>query len=698
MKQPAANPLLTAALAYAKRQWPVIPVHSMAEGRCTCGKSDCGSPAKHPRTEHGLTDASTNIERITSWWTTWPDANVGVITGKQSRIVVLDCDAKSGGPDRIRELMDINGAITTLTSITGGGGQHWVFQAPPEPLRNTAGVIAPGIDTRAEGGYIVAPPSIHLSGRKYEWDNRVAIQAIPPWLLLLWPSHTASPPATNGATSHADAPMWVSQALQGGAPNHQRNATATRLIGYFHSKGIPRDVILATVQPFAEKCQPPMELPELQRTLNSVTSYQAHLREADVTDPPEFEERANTLIYTWPSPGITITVDQLRRNNLGLQSEIIISGEGRTIHGPVHYNMTSTSGRETLVKYLNKRMETDWPAILESLSRLTVAHSRSGDPVSNLKDYLWRPGTQWVLRPFILDGQPTILFGAGGLGKSILALAMMLALESHKPVLPGTAPESGHHGLYLDWEDTEYQHGERYRQLCAGSTLDPANYALYHLRCAGPISDQAQRIHHQIAESNATFLVIDSAGMACGGEPEKSEAALMFFAALRTFRVPALIIAHQTKQASRGLPFGSVMWHNAARMTWEIASKQRFGRDGLNVALTNRKSNVSALLGTIGFSILWGNETIQIKAFDTRTEPDFVEPDHLAGELYNELVASGGGMTTQELAKALGGTSEPDTLRKTMKREPTIFRVDESEPRRHRWYIIEALPDNIPDK
>lgn len=691
MNQPAGNQLLEAALVYARRGWPVLPLHSITKDHCTCGKPDCGSPAKHPRTEHGLTDASTEPSQLQAWWTQWPDANIGITTGRHSRIVVLDCDAKSGGPDRIRELMDINGAITTLTSLTGGGGQHWVFQAPPEPLRNTAGVIATGIDTRAEGGYIVAPPSIHLSGKKYEWDNRVPIQPVPPWLLLLWPSHTPRLPATNGSGPHADAPMWVSQALSEGAPNHQRNATATRLIGYFHSKGIPRDVILATVRPFAEKCQPPMELPELQRTLNSVTSYQAHLREADVTDPPEFEERASSLIYTWPSPGVTVIVDQLRRNNLGLQSEITISGGGRTIHGPVHYNMTSTSGREVLVKYLNKRMETDWPAILESLSRLTVAYSRSGDPVSNLQDFLWRPGTQWVLRPFILDGQPTILFGAGGLGKSILALAMMLALESHKAILPGTAPQNGHHGLYLDWEDTEYQHGERYRQLCAGATLDPANYALFHLRCTSTISDQAQRIHHQIAESNATFLIIDSAGMACGGEPEKSEAALMFFAALRTFRVPALIIAHQTKQASRGLPFGSVMWHNAARMTWEIASKQRFGRDGLNVALTNRKSNVSALLGTVGFTILWREGSIQIKDFDTSSDPDFADKDNLAGQLFNELAASdGAGMTVAELREALDNIPSESLIRNTLGYESSTFQVDKSIPRHHRWFLKEG--------
>lgn len=693
------NPLLAAAITYSKRGWSVLPLHSVIDEHCTCGKADCGSPAKHPHTEHGLTDASTDPTQLAKWWATWPTANIGITTGQKTGIVVLDCDAKAGGPDRLREFMDLHGAIDTLSSITGGGGRHLVFQAPPVALRNSAGAIAQGIDTRAEGGYIVAPPSIHISGNKYEWDNRVRPQPIPAWLLALWPTLVPQTLSPNGSTAPASDPNWVTDALACGASEGHRNHLATRLIGYFHSKNLPRDIILTLIQPFAQRCHPPMELPELQRTINSVIRYQTHLRSTDISDPPDFSEHASSLIYTWPNPGVTITVDQLRRNNLGLQSEIVISKEGQTIHGPVHYNLTSTSGRDTLVRYLNKRLEIDWPELLESLSRLTVAHSRSGDPVSNLKDFLTRPGSRWVLRPFILEDQPTILFGAGGLGKSVLALAMMLSLESGKSILPGTEPSPGHGGLYLDWEDTEYQHGERYRQLTQGAHLQPTDYNLFHLRCTGTIADQAQRIHHQIADSGATFLVIDSAGMACGGEPEKSEAALMFFSTLRTFQMPSLIIAHQTKASSRGMPFGSVFFHNSARMTWEIASKQRHTKDGLNISLTNRKSNVSALLGTIGFSIRWSPEAITIGPFDLTSEPEFADREDLSERLYHVLgTAAPDRLTAEQLKTAVGGTSSSETIRRTMDREPATFQVDKSQPRHHVWYLNDDIQDNIQDK
>lgn len=668
----------------------MLPLHSIIDGHCTCAKPDCSSAAKHPRTEHGLTDASTDPAQITAWWNQWLTANIGVTTGQHSRIVVLDCDIKNGGPDRLRELMDRHGAINTLTSITGGGGQHWVFQAPANPLRNTASAIAPGIDTRAEGGYIVAPPSVHLSGHKYEWDNRVRPQPVPEWLLLLWPTVTPPAPAINGTAPTAEHPTWIRDALAYGAGQGQRNNLATRVIGYFHSKGIPRDVILETVQQFAQRCRPPIELPELQNIINSVLRYQTHLRDANISDPPEFSEIASTLIYTWATPDIAISIDQLHRNGLGLQSEIVITGNGVTIHGPVHYNLTSTSARDTLVRYLNKRMETNWPEILETLSRLTVAHSRTGDPVSDLKEYLKRPGSQWVLRPFILEDQPTILFGAGGLGKSILALAMMLGLESDNAILPGTASQPGHHGLYLDWEDTAYQHGERYRQLCAGKGLKPKDYDLLHLRCTGTITEEGQRIHHQIADSAATYLIVDSAGLACGGEPEKSEAALMFFATLRTFKLPALVIAHQTKGNSRGMPFGSVFWSNAARMTWEIASKQRPGGTGLQVSLTNCKSNVSSLLGSIGYNIAWTSDSIAITSLDLSQVPELSNTQDLTDKLHAAFTPREQGLTVSQLAELLGSTSTPDSIRTTMKRHPLIFREDDTPPKPYRWFLVDA--------
>ena len=164
-------PMMDHALRYAARGRHVFPVHWPRDGVCSCGKPDCGKKsAKHPLTPNGLTDATTNPEQIRNWWAQWPYANIGIVTGKVSGIVVVDVDPEKGGMESWVDLQDIHGRIDTLTSLTGGGGMHLWFQAPADELKSTAGTIAPGIDTRAEGGYVVAPPSLHISGQRYAWE------------------------------------------------------------------------------------------------------------------------------------------------------------------------------------------------------------------------------------------------------------------------------------------------------------------------------------------------------------------------------------------------------------------------------------------------------------------------------------------------------------------------------------------------
>ena len=159
------------ALAYAERGWHVFPIHSVVGEGCSCNNNACEDQGKHPRTPHGLLDATTEADIIRDWWSQWPNANIGVRTGKISGIVVVDIDSKQGGLESWRDLQDFNGRVDTLTSHTGGGGLHLFFAAPEEELKSTSGGMAPGIDTRAEGGYVVMPPSMHISGQRYRWED-----------------------------------------------------------------------------------------------------------------------------------------------------------------------------------------------------------------------------------------------------------------------------------------------------------------------------------------------------------------------------------------------------------------------------------------------------------------------------------------------------------------------------------------------
>ena len=176
-----------AALAYAQRGWRVFPLHGIVNGVCTCGRPDCGSAGKHPLVRRGLYEATTDTRVIKEWWRGWRSANIGVATGADSGIVVFDIDlpVAFASLDRLIEVT----LPRTLTGLTGGGGLHLVCSSSDAELGNSAGRLPgveedlPGIDLRANGGYIVAPPSVHRSGARYEWlDAERAIAAAPDWL------------------------------------------------------------------------------------------------------------------------------------------------------------------------------------------------------------------------------------------------------------------------------------------------------------------------------------------------------------------------------------------------------------------------------------------------------------------------------------------------------------------------------------
>jgi putative DNA primase/helicase len=90
------------ALAYAGLGLPVIPLHTIVEGHCSCGDVDCARPGKHPRTSHGVKDATTDRNQIKRWWAEWPDANIGLAPGLERDILVLDIDPRHGGSRRLK--------------------------------------------------------------------------------------------------------------------------------------------------------------------------------------------------------------------------------------------------------------------------------------------------------------------------------------------------------------------------------------------------------------------------------------------------------------------------------------------------------------------------------------------------------------------------------------------------------------------
>lgn len=275
---------------YTAWQWSVFPLWWVEDGRCACPRgADCASPGKHPLTRRGVHDASTDPLTVRTWWRTWPRANVGLPAGANG-LAVVDVDPRHRGEEsmlRLTRAAKVCGSPLpdTLIASTGGGGQHLVFTAPEDGVRGGANVFGPdmpGIDVRGRGGYIVAPPSLHVSGQRYEWIN--VLDRPVPWpdvLTFLMRPELNPPPRPQGtARKELDLTMadqYARAALEGecrrvieapeGTRNHALNRAAFALGQLVEAGLLDEGVVRAHLS--AAACDAGLGVTEIMSTLRS---------------------------------------------------------------------------------------------------------------------------------------------------------------------------------------------------------------------------------------------------------------------------------------------------------------------------------------------------------------------------------------------------------------------------------------------
>jgi putative DNA primase/helicase len=216
-----ADTLLEAALSYARRAWPVFPLHTPGGRRCSCGKPACRDVGKHPRTPNGLLDATTDETQVHRWWRQEHEANIGLRTGPESGILVVDAEV-GAGLDVLQAWQEENGLLPPTPMVrTGGGGAHIYLAYPASgTIRNSVKKIAPSIDIRGAGGYVVAPPSQHESRDHYAWLDELRMPApAPPWLLAKIAAVSGGRTVTTGGRGDDGAPI-----PEGGAMTRSRRS------------------------------------------------------------------------------------------------------------------------------------------------------------------------------------------------------------------------------------------------------------------------------------------------------------------------------------------------------------------------------------------------------------------------------------------------------------------------------------------
>jgi hypothetical protein len=218
----AATSPLAAALDYAARGWPVVPLHTpRANGSCSCRHgATCTHSGKHPRYHphdlpYGLHNATTDADLVHWWWRRWPQANIGVATGTRSGLLVVDVDGPVAPP------------FPPTATVQSGKGQHFYFEHPHEPLRSRIRLL-PELDIRGEHALIVAPPSRHANGAHYRWQGWDELLPLPLWLLAHLrplPSPTRPSSRPRCSTAYAQAVLRGEVARLAAAPIGKRNTT-----------------------------------------------------------------------------------------------------------------------------------------------------------------------------------------------------------------------------------------------------------------------------------------------------------------------------------------------------------------------------------------------------------------------------------------------------------------------------------------
>lgn len=266
------------ALKYAARGWAVLPLHTPSGASCSCG-SQCRSPGKHPRIKGGVHSASTDINTIKEWWQHWPRANIGIATGLISNLLVIDLDERHDGIKSWQN-WEHSKKISSGLIAKSGGGYHLYFLPGKERYKSRVAVM-PGVDIRCEGGYIVAPGSLHASGATYQWisPDFQNIGEIPETLKQLLSAQTHSTPEKKSDS----------------IPEGKRNELLTKIAGLLRRESIDSKLIETVLHAVNKtSCAPSLESQEITTIAQGMQRYSpkwGKIRnpEQEICSPPDLE-------------------------------------------------------------------------------------------------------------------------------------------------------------------------------------------------------------------------------------------------------------------------------------------------------------------------------------------------------------------------------------------------------------------------
>ena len=317
----------------------------------------------------------------------------------------------------------------------------------------------------------------------------------------------------------------------------------------------------------------------------------------------------------WPEYKVVAIVKHVKDRST-FKAQVAMSHAGNPVHraNPV---LDSTSGMDTFARRLEKNLNGNdygvpWSRVVEDLAGIVIDTHKQGSPEEILGDVEADDTVTWRIDNVLVDGHPNLLWAEGGTGKSMYSLWQAVLIQqgwldsSHGLVVePGNV-------LILDWETDAYEIANRARMIHKGLGIDTPS-AITYRACGQPLVDDVDRIKDIVFRRNIDVVIIDSMGLAVGGEMESAENVLAFFRAVRQLEKTALIISHSNRQ---GTIFGSAYTLNSSRSVWEI--KKSESKDGVTAFdLFHRKANNIGLQAAQTWSMAFKDDAVTFTRGDT---------------------------------------------------------------------------------
>ncbi len=367
---------------------------------------------------------------------------------------------------------------------------------------------------------------------------------------------------------------------------------------------------------------------------------------------PTLSKSGGLYRLEWAAEHVTIEVDRISEHGDEIRGQLTVVSTTNCdprILSQFSYNFGSLAARDKAARHLAEYLNLEWKPLLEMASYEVLKHIRQGEPPVMVGA---QPITEdaYRLYPFLQEGEPNMLYGRGGSGKTTFAVMCALLVTTGETRY-GLQTEGGN-VAWFDFEWNSRPVNNIAAKLNDGLGLSCDTEFTYR-RCYLPLVHDLTAIQRIVLETGAKLIIVDSLGAALGDDPQQPAAVLKYFMALRSLGVTSLTIDHTAKENTG--PFGSVYKINSSRNIWEAMKGTATGENSMALGLHHRKVNSGPLLKSWGFQFEYQPGSIIPKPCDIRSIPDIVAGMSLVDQM--QVALSRGKMTPAELGQELNRTA-----------------------------------------